>query len=87
MKNIYKTLPIAVSVLAVSLSSPAAIADERELHEYVPVLESVLKAALPANPDSGIYSQELSNGVHVVSDGKRYTRACRNDRRLHERCV
>ena len=69
MKKIFTTLPFALSMVAVLLSSPVALADERKLNEYVPVLESVLKAALPVNPDTGIYSQELRRGVHLVSDG------------------
>lgn len=64
-----RVLPFAFSLLAVSLLPPAAIAVERGLHEYVPVLETVLEKSLPMNPDTGIHSQELSNGVHIVSDG------------------
>ncbi len=69
MNKFYRVLPFAFSLLAASLLSPAVIAVERSLHDYVPVLEAVLDESLPIDPDTGVYSQELSNGVHIISDG------------------
>lgn len=69
MKNLNKTIAIGASALALALAGGPAAAQDRAIADYAPVLQSVLDEALPINAETGVYTQEISGGVHVISDG------------------
>lgn len=69
MKKVYLMLHIALISVALFLLSARAVASERSLDQYVPLLPEVLDKALAIDPATGLYVQELSAGVYLITDG------------------
>ena len=60
---------LAIIILASTLFAPPSLAKARGFSDYVPVLENVLADALPIDPETRFYAQEIKEDVYVVSDG------------------
>lgn len=69
MKKFNKTMAIGAGLFALAIANGPAFAEHRAIADYAPVLQSVLDDALPIDSETGLYSQEIRGGVHVVSDG------------------
>lgn len=64
-----KSMIFIAGIFAFLMVSHPASSEPRAFSDYAPVLKRVLEDALPINPATGLYAQEINHGVHVVSDG------------------